>query len=154
MSRKLPWRNFECQFSTLNTSNELGNSTYYVWSDCILRKAPVNKIRAPDEAEVVTAWITYINPADNKRFMKTGRTSIVRVDDEVAVLAGESNSGIQLFTSRRIPKVGWSPFDVIFQRDRIVEWHIGHSIVQLKEGKPAVPRPLGVAAHKHRCRIM
>jgi hypothetical protein len=151
----LHWKNFECEFSTLNTKNTFGNSTYYVWADFVLRHAPINKERAPGQVRSTGQYIAYIQPADCERFMNSDETGILSMSGDIAVFSAASDQGREIFTASRIPAAGCRPFEFNLSQGVIVMEHAGSPIVNLQKGKPSIPKPGGARFSKAaRCQIM
>lgn len=145
------WKNFECEFSSLNTKNEFGNSRYYVWEDLILRNAPINKLRAPDQVLNTAHYIAYIRPADCQRFMRSDETKLLSMAGDVAVFSATSDNGKETFTASRIPTPGCRPFEFNLSHGVIAWEHAGSPIVELKKGRPGIPKPVGVRFSKSNC---
>lgn len=154
----LQWENYECEFTTRNTVNSFGNSTYYVWKNGVFRHAPVNSAPERWGVESTNNYIAYLAPADYDVFKNHPETHILGCDNfHIFALVSNVSSSAQI-RLRREPERLFRPFDFSLTGNgrttqvTIAGQHMGHEIIDINPGKPSRAKPF--ALRSRRCQIL
>jgi hypothetical protein len=128
------WTNVQCRFQTLNTENTRGNSEYRIWTDRMLRNAPINVDRDGAHDQVYTFQrraICYLEPNSllYELIMRTPDDRIKIADvvhDDIFV-----NADGTTLPARRIPAEGLITFDFDNNNGDLSHIHVGHAVLNL-----------------------
>lgn len=131
------WDNVPCRFWTKNTVNKRGNSEYRVFTNRMIRHAPVNVDRDGAKDQVFTfkrRAICYLDPGSQllRLIMRTLDDNQVKIDS----VAGDSiwvQVGRVVREASRRPQVGLATFDFVNNNGDLSGIHVGHQIDKLVE---------------------
>ncbi|WP_340608632.1 hypothetical protein [Xenorhabdus bharatensis] len=136
------WTNYECKLTTKNSLNDFGNSTYFVYEDCIVRKAPINRERRPNKTESFHTHITYLNPNcfhERELLKKKAEVQLLYTTDiSIVFLVCSGIENIHI-TAYKNPEIGWFPFDFVYSNGRVLRRHLGHKILDINPGRHDLP---------------
>ncbi|GAM09406.1 hypothetical protein OR1_01684 [Geobacter sp. OR-1] len=130
------WDNVQCRFQTQNTVNKRGNSEYRVWSNRILRCAPINMDRVGAQDQVYNFMlkaICYLVPNSSlyNLIMDTRDDDRIKIDSVVHDYIYINVDGTVLPASRK-PAEGLITFDAVNENGDLSHIHVGHAVYNLK----------------------
>lgn len=131
----LTWQNVNCTFQTLNTLNQFGNSQYTITGNPnrMVRYAPINRIRAPDQVNFDEARaVCYLQPGSPSYadIMSEGDDTKITV----YTVLGESivfKAPGRFVNATRTPATGWCVFDCFNNNGVLSHIHVGHAVINL-----------------------
>lgn len=132
------WLNYACTFYTSNTENNLGDSRYVVTSNSVVRHAPINRARSPDQVNSTHGAICYLVPGSNLYKEIMGE-----IDDRKITVAMVDGDRIHISLQRgpieplvcectRKPANGLVTFDFDNTNGVLSHIHVGHKVHSLK----------------------
>jgi len=138
-SEKIPgrlWDNIPAKFTTKNTLNTNGDSSYRVRADYLGRYAPVNTVRHPEQVLVTSnRHICYVDEEATSILTKekkdTGHNRILEcnfvIEKNVIITVGNGNK----ITVSLQPHIGLRTYDFVYSEDKESKFekiHRGHQI--------------------------
>lgn len=111
-----------------------------------MRIAPLNVERSPSEVVSFNKTIAFIGPEHFEYFLAHPLTQIRGASHEYLWLyISDKTQGKELRLEKK-PKIGYFPYDFSCENvlNLILEDHIGHRIVSIKEGTPPYPKPVKI----------
>ena len=137
------WENYECEFYTENSTNNLGNSKYLVLKNKMTRTAFVNLRRAPSQVRAESPAIAYLNSNDKLFSIIMNQTddSKIKIDNVVndtITVSVEVGSNLFIGTCSRKPANGLVTFDFVNEDGNLSLIHVGHEVKMLRLGHAKV----------------
>jgi hypothetical protein len=130
------WDNVPCRFWTQNTVNKRGNSEYRVWSNRLLRHAPINAERKDAQDQVFNfkrRAICYLKDGSTlyNLIMSTPNDNEIKIDSVANNQIFVNVKGVILPAKRR-PEEGLITFDFANHNGDLSGIHVGHAVCKLK----------------------
>ena len=135
------WTNYECEFFTRNTANEMGDSKYLIVADKMTRTAFINLRRAPGQVCSENPAIAYLD--ENSKLYEAimaerddSMIEIVSVNGDDIVVYVRSPTAPVFGKCSRKPANGLITFDFRNNNGALSNIHVGHQVTRLTFGRP------------------
>ena len=132
------WENVSCRLWTQNTVNDRGNSEYIIFTNRMIRCAPINIDREKAQNQVYTfkhKSICYLDPKSHLygliKPLSLHERNKIKIDSVAHDDIYLNVFGVVLPASR-IPKVGLATFDCINNNGDLNEVHLGHKVCKIE----------------------